>query len=69
MSDLLSFDLSKSQRDVLLQGLRYVRSSIMLTVEDPTPEYVSERTSRLCEVSDLASLLTGAPAEKAALTR
>ena len=69
MSDLLSFDLSKEQRDVLLQGLRYVRSSIMLTVEDPTPEYVNERTSRLSEVSLLASMLTGTPAEKAVLTR
>ena len=68
MSDLLSFDLSKEQRDVLLQGLRYVRSSIMLNVEDPTPEYVSERSSRLSQVSMLASMLTEAPVEKAAMT-
>lgn len=59
MSEQVSLELSKEQREVLLQGLRYVRSSIMLNVEEPTPEYVRERSSRLREVTDLASLLSG----------
>jgi hypothetical protein len=59
MSEQVTLELSKEQRDVLLQGLRYVRSSIMLTVEDPTPTYVTERSSRLREVADLSNLLSG----------
>jgi len=66
MSDLMSLELNKEQREVLLQGLRYVRSSIMLNVEEPTPSYVAERNTRLREVSDLSNLLNGRPvAEKA----
>lgn len=59
MSDVFAFEVTKEQRDVLLQGLRYVRSSIMLNVEDPTPEYVAERTSRLQDVAELTNLLNG----------
>lgn len=69
MSDQVTLELSKEQREVLLQGLRYVRSSIMLNVEEPTPEYVSERSSRLREVTDLTSLLSGRTVgEKAAVS-
>ncbi len=61
MSDMFAFEVNKEQRDVLLQGLRYVRSSIMLNVEDPTPEYVAERNSRLQAVAALTNLLNGLP--------
>jgi len=59
MSNVFAFEVTKEQRDVLLQGLRYVRSSIMLNVEDPTPEYIAERTSRLQDVTELTNLLNG----------
>lgn len=65
MSDMYAFEVNKEQRDVLLQGLRYVRSSIMLNVEDPTPEYVAERSSRLQAVSELTNLLNGLPVSEA----
>lgn len=61
MHDVFSFEVTKDQRDVLLQGLRYVRSSLMLNIEDPSPEYVAERTARLQAVSALTNLLNGVP--------
>lgn len=61
MSDLLTFELSTEQREVLLRGLRYVRSSIMLDVEDPTPELVESRRTQLTKVAVLSDLLNGKP--------
>jgi len=59
MSDLLTFELSNEQRECLLRGLRYVRSSIMLDPEDPTPELIENRQKQLRKLSDLTSLLSG----------
>lgn len=61
MSELLTFELNAEQRECLLRGLRYVRSSMMLNVEDPTPEYVEDRNKQLRKVSALADLLSGKP--------
>ncbi len=60
MGDTLHVGLTETQRELLLRGLRYVRSSIQLEVCDPTPEFESERTDRINEVNELVSQLSGA---------
>ena len=59
MSDLLNLELDNEQREVLLRGLRYVRSSIMLKQEDPTPEHVEARSADLQKVATLSAMLNG----------
>jgi hypothetical protein len=59
MSDLLTVELNKEQRDEILRGLRYVRSSVMLTPEEPTPQVVEERSEKLQRLAALSQLLTG----------
>ena len=61
MNEMISLELTKEQRDVLLRGLRYVRSSIMLDINDlPTPESQDERQTDLRQVTELAEHLNRA---------
>lgn len=59
MSDLLSLELSNEQRKTLLRGLRYVRSSIMLTPAEPSDSVTAARSSELQKVAALSELLHG----------
>jgi len=59
MSDLLTVELSKEQRDEILRGLRYVRSSVMLTPAEPTPDVAAGRNEKLQRLAALSSLLSG----------
>ena len=59
MSDLLTVELNKEQREEILRGLRYVRSSVMLTPDDPSPQLVEERSEKLQRLAALSELLTG----------
>ncbi len=52
MSDSLTIQLTKQQRETLLRGLRFVRSSIMLDMHDP------ESDAKMDEgLKDIASLV------------
>ncbi|MDA0833601.1 MAG: hypothetical protein O2955_05885 [Planctomycetota bacterium] len=57
MSDTYLMELNEQQREVILQGLRYVKSSLRLDVYDPTPELVEKRQRSLQEVFDLETQL------------
>ena len=59
MSDAISVDLDPQERDILLRGLRHVRSSIALAVCDPTPESNLQREEDLQQVEDLIARLSG----------
>lgn len=59
MSDLLTLELSTEQRETLLRGLRYVRSSIMLTPSEPSDSVTTARTAELQKVAALSDLLAG----------
>jgi hypothetical protein len=59
MSETLSVGLTEEQREILLRGLRFVRSSVALDVYDSTPETDAERTSKLREIRQLAEYLEG----------
>lgn len=57
MSNSQALELTQTQRDVLLRGLRYVRSSIMLDVRDPNPQDEARRSGELQEISQLVDRL------------
>ena len=59
MSDLLTVELNKEQREEILRGLRYVRSSVMLTPDEPSAQLVEERSEKLQRLAALSELLTG----------
>ncbi|MGE3314818.1 MAG: hypothetical protein AB7O26_06835 [Planctomycetaceae bacterium] len=60
MGETLHVGLNETQRELLLRGLRYVRSSVMLEVADPTPEFEAERSNQLQQISTLVSRLNSA---------
>lgn len=59
MSDLLTVELNKEQRDEILRGLRYVRSSVMLTPEEPSSQVAEKRNEKLQRLAALSELLSG----------
>jgi hypothetical protein len=59
MSEALSIGLTDQQREILLRGLRFVRSAVALEVYDPTPELEAERSTKLQEIRQLAEYLEG----------
>lgn len=67
MSETLTVELTAQQRELLLRGLRYVRSSHMLEVVDPSPEVVQQRQNHLQAVAALVDQLQKAktPSETA----
>ena len=62
MSESITLELSKDQKEILLKGLRFVRSSIMLDINDlPTNESEDERRTNLRQVTELAEHVSRAP--------
>ena len=62
MSESITLELTKDQKDILLKGLRFVRSSIMLDINDlPTDESEDERRTNLRQVTELAEHVSRAP--------
>jgi hypothetical protein len=57
MEELLHVELTVHERDVLLKGLRHVRSSIMLQMRDPTPDDERLRSCQLDEIQNLCQRL------------
>ncbi|MFM9959893.1 MAG: hypothetical protein ACKV2Q_01565 [Planctomycetaceae bacterium] len=62
MSETITLELTKDQKEILMRGLRFVRSSIMLDINDlPTDESEGERRAKLRQVTDLAEHVSRAP--------
>ncbi len=57
MSQSLQLELTRHERDVLLRGLRHVRSSIMRAVCEPSPEDAEKRERQLREIASLIDQL------------
>lgn len=57
MDGMLQIELTSHERDVLLRGLRYVRSAIMLELRDPTKEDELNRAGKLDEIQNLSQRL------------
>lgn len=60
MESLVQVELTLEERDMLLRGLRYVRSSVMLEMRDPTPEDTYRRSHLLDQLQNLAQRLENA---------
>ena len=59
MSDL-NIGINSRQRDLLLRGLRFIRSSVLLEVRDPAENETELRDEKLREIEDLVEQLNGA---------
>ena len=59
MSETVTVGLTDSQRDLLIRGLRYVRSSVMLEVREPSSEDDDERRTQLKDIAQLVDRLGG----------
>ena len=66
MSETLTVGLTQDQRELLLQGLRFVRSSVQLEITDPEPQFVADRRRRIKEIDSLVDRLGGCRTEAAA---
>lgn len=55
----ISVELTGRQQSLLLEGLRYISSSVKLRREDPTPELLAVRRQQLDEIRHLVSLIEG----------
>ena len=62
MNQSETVELTQRQRQMLLDGLSYIRNSIRLEMRDPTPDYLVERDENLKEVASLVDCLNGQPA-------
>lgn len=60
MDSLVQVELTVHERDMLLRGLRYVRSSVMLEMRDPTPEDTCRRSHLLDAIQNLSQRLENA---------
>lgn len=57
MSDPLQLELTERQRELLLRGLRFVRSSRMLEIRDSSDLTDDQRKHELGEIRELAEML------------
>ncbi|MCH7685443.1 MAG: hypothetical protein IH899_01965 [Planctomycetes bacterium] len=67
MSETFTVGFTERERKLLLQGLRFVRSSVMLEIIEPSPKVKQERTDRLSNIAALVDHINDAsPANTAA---
>ncbi|HID22716.1 MAG TPA: hypothetical protein EYP14_09995 [Planctomycetaceae bacterium] len=59
MNETMSVELTDQQREILLKGLRYVRSSIMLEIQEPSSERAQQRAEKLEQINALVQQLSG----------
>ena len=57
MNDLLHLELTDRQRELLLRGLRFVRSSRMLEIRDSSDITDDQRKDELGELRQLSDML------------
>lgn len=57
MSDLFHLELTDRQRELLVRGLRFVRSSRMLEIRDTPDKIAEERKDELSEIRHLVEML------------
>jgi len=63
---IMQIEVSTHERDVLLRGLRYVRSSIMLEMRDPTKDDTYHRSMDLDKIQMLCQRLESTDPQLAA---
>lgn len=53
-----TLELTEKQQEILLQGLRFVRSSVAMECRDPSEQVRQERESNYAEIDRLESIIT-----------
>ncbi len=62
MSETITVEVTKDQKEILLRGLRLVRSAVLLDINDlPTAESEEQRQSELRRVTSLTEQISKAP--------
>lgn len=56
----LNIQLTKKQQELLLRGLRFVRSSVALDTRDYSEQVGEQRTSQYAEIAAIESMLSSA---------
>lgn len=59
MNAELHLELSPHQQEIVLRGLRFVRSAVALEMVDPTPETDASRQKQYAEIAEIENLLNG----------
>jgi hypothetical protein len=59
MNDTLTLELTSEQRELVLRGLSFLRSGVLLEMRDPSPEVDVDRATRLHEIESLLARLRG----------
>ena len=68
MNNLLQVELTTHERNILLRGLRFVRSSVMMETRDPSAQDELRRSGLLEEIQILSQRLKASdPLTKAEL--
>ena len=65
-SGMMQIEVSTHEREVLLRGLRYVRSSIILELREPTKDDTYHRSMDLDEIQMLCQRLESSDPQLAA---
>jgi hypothetical protein len=65
MRESVQIGVNSDQREMLLRGLRFVRSSVLLETREPGVDDSDLRESKLREIEDLVEQLGGTRAAKA----
>lgn len=60
MNAELKIELSPQQQELILRGLRYVRSSVALDMQDYSEDVERSRKRQYAEIAELEELLAGA---------
>jgi len=60
MNDMFKVELTKDQREILLNGLRFVRSSVAMECRFPSDEVDQDRQRQYQEISTLVKQLNNA---------
>jgi len=55
----LTLELTREQRELVLRGLGYLRSDVLMELRDPSPEVDLDRETRLHEIEVLLARLGG----------
>ena len=66
MNNQTAFEFDSNEREILLRGLQFVRSSVQLNVYDPTEENERSRADQIREVDELIERLSGTAHKTAA---
>ncbi len=56
----MNIQLTRKQQEILLRGLRYVRSSVALEPQEYSDEVASQRQSQYAEISAVEGMLSHA---------